>query len=95
MDLNTVKSALIDAIEEVQTMGGYSMPSGVSDGFCPMRDLDGFDSFNVLEVGMGVSARLGYEISGEIKMFGSANNPRSLDEIADEICKQINVAQEA
>ena len=104
MTLEDIVKFLIEAVKDNQEMNGIKNPS-VELTTCPMRDLENFDSLNVLEVStdleIAIEDKFGTEcelnpilfftLSGKHKLTKtSVYKSLSIKEISDNIYDSIN-----
>lgn len=92
---NQVYQAVVNEITQVQRASGWG--GNISGSTRPMRDIGHFSSLNAVEVSMGVSAALGVELKDDVALFFDKDNrqARTVDQIVDSICAEINDSQES
>ena len=50
-------------------------------------ELEGFDSINAAEASCMLENSLGHSFPPELLLFGTASQPRTVDEIIDQVCE--------
>ncbi len=93
MDANEIKNVVCQVLTEIQVDNGRPAPN-LSGGTCPMGVLDGFDSYSCLEASMRLSDYLGCEIEKDLDLFSRQGRPRTIDEIAQDLCQIIGSREE-
>ncbi len=93
MQRSDVLQAVIDTINEIQSMSGRGS-SGIHGGTCPMGGgVEGFDSLNAVEASCGFSERLGCEINEDVSLFASNGRYHTVDEITDKLCQLTGIEE--
>lgn len=77
MNLETVKSALIGVVKDIQRLCGRD-ESKISGGVYPVKDLPGFDSHRCVEAMSMLSDSLGVEIPLDRNIFATKDKRRLL-----------------
>ena len=86
MTLSDVLAAVYDALSSIRTSSGRSV-SGLHGGTTPLHELEGFDSINAAEASCMLENSLGHSFPPELLLFGTASQPRTVDEIIDQVCE--------
>ncbi len=91
-----LRQYVIDAILDNQEDGARAIPDlvTITDNFCPIGDLDGFDSYSAMETTLELSERLGCEIDERIFLTRVGDRRATIGEIVEHVYRLIN-AQEA
>jgi hypothetical protein len=77
MNLETVKSALIGVVKDIQRFGGHD-ESKVSGGVYPVKDLPSFDSQICIEAMSMLSSSLGVDIPLDRNIFATKDKKQLL-----------------
>ena len=95
MDKATVTLQVIQAVAQVQEASGRSA-EGIGASTKPIGGAPGFDSLNGIEVTVALSQSLCHELPND-NLFVSEDGKRalSISEIADNLCKTLEVGSEA
>ena len=86
MEYEEVRDALISALVEIQTVSGRVVPE-ITDDTCPIKDLEGFDSYNAVEISFLLSDNLGCEIPSDLILSGDYGRPLKIHEIVNQLCE--------
>ena len=91
MNLETVKSALIGVVKDIQRLRGRD-ESKVSGGVCPVKDLPRFDSHTCIEAMSMLSSSLGVEIPLDRNIFATKDKRRllTIDEASAVVCEGLS-----
>lgn len=87
-----IRDIVIRAILDNQEDGARAIPDAnqITNDFCPIGDLDGFDSYSAMETVVELSDLLGCEIREGIFITGVRNRHANIGEIVDRLCHVIN-----
>ena len=81
---DNIKEALIATITEIQTNSGRALTE-IGDDTRPLRDMQGFDSYNAVEASMLLSESLGCEIVPDIALFARHGQALTVSEIVENL----------
>jgi hypothetical protein len=86
MNKETVTTIVIQAICEIQEMGGQPVDQ-IGLDTCPIGGLEGFDSLNSLEATCLISERLGFDVDTRLFIPSGNGDPISIKAVVDRICE--------
>ncbi|MGA2031211.1 MAG: hypothetical protein ABSG68_03050 [Thermoguttaceae bacterium] len=86
MNRAEVVKVIVAVLAELQSISGRP-ETQISEGTCPIGDLDHFDSLNGVEASVELSDRLGIDLPG-VNAFVNEKGTKALtiSEVADAIC---------
>ncbi len=87
-----IRQYVIDAILDNQEDGARAIPDlvAITDEFCPIGDLDGFDSYSAMETVLELSDRFGCEIDERIFLTRVGDRRATLGEIVEHLFRIVN-----
>lgn len=86
MDVQQVRSAVIETLREIQSQSGRRI-APIGDNTRPIGDLEGFDSLNAEEAATMLCERLGVEIEDNPFITRSDARPLRVREIVVRLCR--------
>lgn len=91
MTVEEVQQAVIEVVADIQSLSGRQS-GNITCATQPMRDLEGFDSLNAVEVATELSARVRCDLPQDVALFQQGNHAASISEIAREVHQFIQSA---
>ncbi|MBI5668937.1 MAG: hypothetical protein HZC41_13100 [Chloroflexi bacterium] len=88
MKKSQVRATVYRAVSEIQSACGRTVPK-LHGGTKPFGDLEGFDSLNCVEISCQISSYLGCNITKDVGLFAVNGQPRTLDEVVEDVCQMI------
>jgi acyl carrier protein len=89
MQYEEAREALLSALVEIQTGSGRPVPE-ITDNTCPLKDFEGFDSYNAVEISFLLSDNLGCEIPSDLILCSDYRQPLRIHEIVSRLYEYIN-----
>ena len=87
-----IRTLVIRAILDNQESAARVMPDvgQITDDFCPIGDLEGFDSYSAMETVVELSELLGREIDEGIFISRLQDRRANIGEIVSKMCRIVN-----
>jgi acyl carrier protein len=80
-----IKKIVTEAIAEIQEISGRAVPF-LGDETCPIRDIEGFDSVNCVELVCEISSSVGFEIDDRLFIPNVLGQPVTIGQAVDQLC---------
>jgi hypothetical protein len=94
MSPDQAKETIRAVIRQVQLESGSELPN-LTDDFCPLRDLEGFDSLIGLVATDYVAAALGRDIPPDVNLFVAKRRRLTVAEAAKKLCDALGPSEAA
>jgi acyl carrier protein len=90
-----IRHLVIAAILDNQEESARAIPDieQITDDFCPLGDLDGFDSYSAMETVLELSDRLGCEIDERIFLTRVGDRRANVGEIVGSLFRIVNAKE--